>query len=514
MLASLGALLLAAACGGSASLSRDIERLDSIAYSTPQATDLGRRALEAASGHEGQSGFLVLDSGKDALLDRLALIEAAQRSLDLQYYIWNSDVTGRYIAARVYAAAERGVRVRILLDDFNTGGRDAVLAALDAHPQIEVRIYNPIDRGAPRWLGIIRDFSRINRRMHNKSLTADAAATIIGGRNIGDEYFDASHDLNFRDRDLLAVGPVVGQMSHAFDEFWNSEWAQPVGAIATEKLTAEDWERRRASALELEKTLAQSGYALPQDVARALTRFVSIVPHLVWASARLVVDELPRADGLHSDDVPKTVAVALRELTSEAQHEVLIESAYLIPGDSALELLSQLHARRVNVRALTNSLASNDLSTNHSGYARRREQMLRAGVDLYELRPDAESCSRLTADRCAQGAVFGLHSKSVVFDRRIVYVGSFNLNLRSALLNTETALIIDSPDLAQQVAASIEENMRAQNSWHVAFDQQERLRWTTQRDGKEEQGGSEPDTGWWRRTIVSFYGLFPVEKYL
>ena len=237
----------------------------------------------------------MLDSGKAALLDRLSLIEAAQRSLDLQYYIWNSDVTGRYLAARVYAAAERGVRVRILLDDFNTGDRDAVLAALDAHPQIEVRIYNPVERAAPRWLGLISDFSRVNRRMHNKSLTADGAATIIGGRNIGDEYFDASHELNFRDRDVLAVGPVVAQMGRAFDDFWNSDWAQPIGAISTDKLTVEDWEQRRAQALELEHTLAQAGYELSQDRAQALAGAASIVQHLVWAPARLVVDQLPKA---------------------------------------------------------------------------------------------------------------------------------------------------------------------------------------------------------------------------
>lgn len=514
MLASLGALVLSAACGGNVSLSRDMERLDSVAYSTPLATDLGRRASEAAKAHEGQSGFTVLDSGTDALLDRLVLIEAAQRSLDLQYYIWNSDVTGRYLAARIYAAAERGVRVRILLDDFNTGDRDAVLAALDAHPQIEIRIYNPIDRGAPRGVGMIRDFSKVNRRMHNKSLTADGAATIIGGRNIGDEYFDASHELNFRDRDVLAVGPVVEQLGRAFDEFWNSEWAQPIGAIATEKLTAEDWDQRRAHAAESQKTLVQSGYDLSQDPAQALASFTSIVRQLVWARARLVVDELPDATDLQSSDAPKAVAVALRELTSNAQNEVLIESAYLIPGDAALDLLSQLQSRNVRVRALTNSLASNDLSTNHSGYARRRPQMLRAGVELHELRPDAASCATLTPDRCAQGAAFGLHAKSVVFDRRIVYVGSFNLNLRSALLNTETALIIDSPVLAEQVAASIEANMQTQNSWQVAFDERKHLRWTTQRDGKVERSSHEPKTGWWRRTVASFYGWFPLEKYL
>jgi putative cardiolipin synthase len=514
MLASLSVLVLAAGCGGLAPPARDLERLDSIAYATPLATDLGRIGAKAASAHEPQSGFLVLDSGKDALLDRLALIEAAQRSLDLQYYIWNSDMTGRYLAARVYAAAERGVRVRVLLDDFNTGDRDAVLVALDAHPQIEVRIYNPIARDVPQWLGIVRDFSRINRRMHNKSLTADGAATIIGGRNIGDEYFDASHELNFRDRDVLAVGPVVGQMGRAFDEFWNSDWAQPIGAIATDKLAPEEWEQRRARAVELEKTLAHSGYELSEDPARALTGVAAIVQRLVWAPARLVVDELPKADDQKSPDAPKAVAAALRKLAEGAQQEILIESAYLIPGDAALGLLSQLDGRGVRVRALTNSLASNDLSTNHSGYARRRKQMLHSGVDLYELRPDAAACSTLTPDRCAQGAAFGLHAKSIVFDRRIVYVGSFNVNLRSALLNTETALIIDSPALAQQVAGAIEQNMQAENSWQVALDEQERLRWTTQRGGRVEQSSSEPRTSWWRRTVVSFYELFPLEKYL
>lgn len=514
MLASLGVLVLAAACSGCVPLSHDLRRLDSIAYSTPLATDLGKIAADAASAHDLQSGFLVLDSGKDALLDRLALIEAAQRSLDLQYYIWNSDMTGRYLAARVYAAAERGARVRILLDDFNTSDRDAVLAALDAHPQIEVRIYNPIARGAPRWLGIVGDFAKVNRRMHNKSLTADGAATIIGGRNIGDEYFDASDERNFRDRDVLAVGPVVGQVGRAFDDFWNSDWAQPIVALATDKLTAEEWEQRRARAFELEKTLAHSGYELPQDPARALTAVASIMQRLVWAPARLVVDELPKADDRQSPDAPKAVAAALREVAEGAQQEILIESAYLIPGDAALGLLSQLHGRGVRVRALTNSLASNDLSTNHSGYARRREQLLHAGVDLYELRPDAASCSTLTQDRCAQGAAFGLHAKSIVFDRRIVYVGSFNVNLRSALLNTETALIIDSPALAQQVAGAIERNIQAENSWRVAFDQGESLRWTTQRGGKVEQSSNEPQTSWWRRTVVSFYALFPLEKYL
>ncbi|MET0656742.1 MAG: phospholipase D family protein [Steroidobacteraceae bacterium] len=478
-------------------------------------TNLGRAAADAAAVHAGQSGFLVLDSGKDALLERLALIESAERSIDLQYYIWNSDSTGRYMAERVYAAAERGVRVRILLDDMNTKARDAVLAFLDSHPAIEVRIYNPIAArsGAGRLLGIARDFSRVNRRMHNKSLTADGAATIVGGRNIGDEYFDASAELNFRDRDLLSVGPVVAQVEEAFDTFWNSPWAYPVASLTKATLTPQEAGVRRAGAIHAGEELAQRGYHPVSELLPAQAHFSSMLQQLVWAPARLVHD-VPPVDGEVSDtSAVQPVAQALADIASAAQQEVLIESAYFILGDPALERFAQLKAHGVRLRALTNSLASNDLATNHSGYARRRGQMLKSGIELYELRPDAASCQTLVFNGCRDGA-FGLHAKSAVFDRRIVYVGSFNVNLRSAYLNTETALIIESPALAERIAQSIEVNLRAENSWRVEADDEGHLRWVTTRNGVEEVTTHEPATGLWRRFQVGFYKLFPVEKYL
>ncbi|MET0656664.1 MAG: phospholipase D family protein [Steroidobacteraceae bacterium] len=479
-------------------------------------TTLGRAAADAAAVRAGHSGFLVLDSGKDALLERLALIESAERSIDLQYYIWNSDSTGRYMAARVYAAAERGVRVRILLDDMNTSGRDAVLAFLDSHPAIEVRIYNPIAArsGAGRLLGIARDFSRVNRRMHTKSLTADGAGTIVGGRNIGDEYFDVSAELNFSDRDLLSVGPVVAQVEEGFDTFWNSPWAYPIASLTQATLTSKEAEARRTGAVQAGEELAKRGYHPVDALLPAQAHFSSLLPRLVWAPARLVHD-VPPVDGDVSDtSAVQPVAQALAEIAGSAQHEVLIESAYFILGDPALERFAQLKAHGVRLRALTNSLASNDLATNHSGYARRREQMLEAGIELHELRPDAASCQTIVANGCADGAAFGLHAKSAVFDRRIVYVGSFNVNLRSAYLNTETVLIIESPVLAEQIAQSIEVNMRAENSWRVELDEKEHLRWITARDGVEEVSTHEPATGLWRRFQVGFYKLFPVEKYL
>jgi cardiolipin synthase C len=509
------ACLLGIALAACAALPEHAERTHSSAYSTPLETSLGRTASDATADRGGQSGFLVLDGGKDALLERLALIEAAERSIDLQYYIWNSDVTGRYMAARVYAAAERGVRVRILLDDMNTKERDAVLAYLDSHPAIEVRIYNPIAArsGTGRLFGLARDFSRVNRRMHNKSLTVDGAATIVGGRNIGDEYFDASAELNFRDRDLLSVGPVVPQVAAAFDIFWNNSWAYPIASLTKATLTSEEAVARRASAIRAGEELAQRGYHPLHEPLPAQAHFASRLQQAIWAPARLVHDAPPLGDVADTSSV-QPVAHALAELAGSAQHEVLIESAYFILGDAALERFAQLKAHGVRLRALTNSLASNDLTTNHSGYARRRKQMLRSGLELHELRPDAASCQTLVSNLCGAGAAFGLHSKSAVFDRRFVYVGSFNVNLRSAYLNTETALIIESPELADQVAKSIEENMRAENSWRVESDGRGRIRWVTTRHGVEEASTHEPATGRWRRFQVRIYSIFPVEKYL
>jgi len=510
---SCAACVFGIALSACAQLPPHAARSHSSAYAAPQATSLGRAAAAAAADHPGQSGFLILDSGRAALLERLLLIETAQRSIDLQYYIWNSDSTGRYLAERVLAAAERGVRVRILLDDINSPGRDAAMAFLDAHPAIEVRLFNPIAArsGLGRVLGIAGDFARVNRRMHNKSLTVDAAVTVVGGRNLGDEYFDASAELNFRDRDLLAVGSVVGQVASAFDVFWNSRWAHSITALTTATLSPAAALERRTEAIQAGASLERRGYPLVREAQPA--QFAATLARCVWAPARLVYD-MPLTGDPSDTSTAQPVARALAELAGAARQEVLIESAYFILGDAALARFAQLRAQGVRLRVLTNSLASNDLATNHSGYARRRRQMLRAGFELHELRPDAVACRALTSQPCAAGAIFGLHAKSAVFDRRIVYVGSFNVNLRSTFLNTETALIIESPALADQVAQAIEANLRAENSWRLVADAKGHIRWFTTREGVEEVSTHEPATGLWRRFQVGFYRLFPIEKYL
>ncbi|MEO7387718.1 MAG: phospholipase D family protein [Gammaproteobacteria bacterium] len=475
------------------------------------AVDLRLATAELAAAHPGLSGVLLLDTGGEALIQRDALIESARSTIDAQYYIWNSDASGRYLAARLLGAAARGVHVRVLLDDINVAGRDAAIATFAAHPNVEIRFYNPsaARSGFLRILGFVTEFSRVNRRMHNKSFTADGAVTIIGGRNVGDEYFDLSPETNFRDRELLAAGPVVREVQASFEAFWNSDWAKPVESIA-EPGSDVDTGTLLASAVH---DVAALGYAAPPDLA---SRSRDTLPGLLWAPARLVFDAPPGAEAIDNPDVPQHVALALRDLVATARREVLVESAYFILGDESLVAAARLDAAGVDLRVLTNSLASNDLVTNHSGYARRRPAMLDAGIELYELRPDAAACARLvTVSRaCETGPAFALHSKSVVVDRRVVYIGSFNLNLRSVYLNTETALIVESPPLAERVAASTTKLMQPDSSWHVVRQKDGDLEWVTETDGREVRETHEPMTGAWRRFQSGFYQLFPLEKYL
>jgi putative cardiolipin synthase len=480
---------------------------------------LGSAVQAASAEHPGTSGVLLVDTGRAALDERDALIDAAVHTIDAQYYIWNSDASGRYMAARLLAAADRGVRVRILLDDINIAGRDAPLAALDQHPLVEIRVYNPTASrsGIPRLFGFVREFSRLNRRMHNKSFTVDRAVTIVGGRNIGNEYFDLDPAKNFRDRDILAAGPVVAEVAAGFDAFWTSRWTQLVSTLAArDSSRPEQLQSARIQMDNAAEELRRLGHALPEIRPERSTYVAGLLSRLLWAPVRLVFDLPPDQDGMADSSRPQAVAMALRALAMSAQREILIESAYLILDADTFTETRQLKARGVSIHALTNSLASNDLVTNHSGYARSRREMLDSGMEVFELRPDAGACKRLvvTAGGCADDRDFALHSKSLVVDRRIVYVGSFNINLRSTYLNSETALIIDSPALAGQIAESIVELMAPDSSWQVLRRASGGLEWHTETASGLVIATHEPMTGVWLRFKSGFFRLFPMEKYL
>lgn len=473
---------------------------------------LSSQSRQRLAATNGQSGFYLLDSGQEAFVYRAALIEAAEQSIDAQYYIWSNDSSGQYLAGRLLLAADRGVRVRLVLDDFNAEGIGELFAALDTHSNIQIRIFNPARSrdGWGRWVSFLMDFDRINRRMHNKTFVVDGAAGIVGGRNIGDEYFGFAADRYFRDRDVLALGPVVDGMTDNFQAYWNNRWAYPVLALYPDVPADGDV----AAVLDGLRHQARTQTGLPVPAPAGLTQgrseLAGLLDQLTVAPGELVFDP-PFETMEEPAETPRRSAKALQRLAQSAGQEILIESAYLILTEEQLKLLDVGDRQGLEVAALTNSLATNDLVTNHAGYARWRRYMLEQGISIYELKPGAEACQQwLNTDGfCSSGQV-SLHSKSVVFDRETLVVGSFNVNLRSIYLNGETVLIIHSPELAERVAGDIRSVMHPRNSWEVSLDDNGDLQWRSD----EESYTSEPTVGWWRRAKSRFLSWLPVEKYL
>ena len=473
---------------------------------------LFRQSTQRLAGSNGQSGFYLLNSGQEAFLSRAALIESAEQSIDAQYYIWSNDGSGRYLAGRLLLAADSGVQVRLLLDDFNAESIGELFAALGTHSNIQIRIFNPARSrsGWGRWVSFLMDFDRINRRMHNKTFVVDGAAGIVGGRNIGDEYFGFDSGRYFRDRDVLAMGPVVDGMMDNFQAYWNSPWAYPVSALYPDVPAEADVAAALDGLRHQARTQADIPAPAPAGRTQGRTALTGLLEQLTIAHGEVVFD-LPFETMDEPAETPRRSARMLQQLVQATDQEILIESAYLILAEEQLKLLDVGERKELMVAALTNSLATNDLVTNHAGYARWRDYMLEQGIRIYELKPDAEACEQwLTTDGfCATGQV-SLHSKSVVFDRSTLVVGSFNVNLRSIYLNGETVLIIHSPELAEWVARDIQSVMERQNSWEVSLDEGGDTQW---RSGGEVYE-SEPTVGWWRRAKSRFLSWLPIEKYL
>ncbi|GAA4872929.1 phospholipase D family protein [Ferrimonas pelagia] len=500
---SLFAIVIAFLCG-CASLPAQVDHVNDSGIAAP-----ANALFELQQRPEPESGmsFVALqETGWDALAQRLALIETAQHSIDIQYYIWNSDPSGLYLLERLMASADRGVQVRLLLDDINVDEREDLLTTLDAHPNISVRIFNPIPsrRGVMKWLNVLGDFSRLNRRMHNKTFTVDGAASIVGGRNIGDEYFDLSDEINFRDLDALVIGPVVADIQASYQAYWNSPWSYPIDLLGGNTRS------NHAQLTQATAPIYKNYPALPEGRAAANQFLMALMEDMAWVKADYVVDRPVPADVKDSNE-PKATARALDELAQQAEDSILIESAYLVLDDRQLKKVAQLTHAGVEIKALTNSMASNDLLTNHSGYAGRRKAILAHGMALFELKPDTTLCGRSTQDhaKCAPLAPYGLHSKAVVYDDKIVGIGSFNLNLRSTYLNTESVLLIESETLAHDLAGKMAEAMAEEHSWHLEL-KHDQLHWYS----GDSSWTSEPEMGRWPRAKSRLLQLLPIEKYL
>lgn len=515
MLLSKRLVGLALACfflGGCATIDFDYPREASEAIVDTDDTRLGSSASEYADARPaGESGFYPISDGIDALGLRLLLAGAAERSIDLQYYLIKTDTSSRALVYALLDAADRGVRVRFLLDDVFTSGYDAALAALDSHPNFEIRIFNPFYRGfAGKARSGFTNFGRINRRMHNKSFTVDNQMTIIGGRNIADEYFGAREDAKFSDLDVLGVGPVVQDVSTMFDTYWNHETALPIPAFAEMPDNPEgELERLRSGMAEWREEAAKTVYgdALRRDIAKFMATDEDLFR---WAPYQLVYDSPDKGIRKRSKEAD-SIRTPLIESLGSATREVIIVSPYFVPRKSGIEGLTRLQESGVQVTVITNSLAANNQFTVHSGYAPARKPLLLAGIKLYEVKPDADVAgAELIA---ASGAKATLHTKAFLVDDREVFIGSFNFDPRSAYINTESGVIIRSPVMAARFEEVVRESLPAQ-AYEVFLNDDGKTRWRDLRDGGERIWDREPETTWGQRFTVGLVRLFPIRGQL
>ena len=457
------------------------------------------------------SAYRPLDSNEDALRWRLALIDSAQHSLDMQYYFWWQDAAGELVLKHVIDAADRGVKVRLILDDLNTlleddrtlKVRDWQTAALNAHPNIELRLFNAFRSRslAGRGIDFLRRMDLMNQRMHNKMLVADNRAVILGGRNIGNEYFGFNTEFNFRDLDALGLGPVARQCSNVFDRFWNSEWVVPASALKLHATTRDLRAQKPEMLAKLERAPILERLPLNRaDWANAFTDFAKSA----HAGPSRVLTDVP-APGAVRHRMPD----AIRKLMASAQHELLITNSYVIPDEQDIAFFHELTARGVQVRILTNSLASQDVPAVNSHYKRWRGPLLDAGVQLFEWRADAAVCKALADTPPARGKFCGLHVKALVIDRHEVFVGSMNLDPRSEELNSEMGVVVASEALAAQVAGIVERDIQPGNAWAVSRGPRGRLRWTAGNQVLTRQ----PARSFWQRTQDILFMLFPKNLY-
>ena len=524
----LAAALVAMALAGCAtsSLRPDFERAPSTALAGGEATTIGQAVGPVLANHPRESGFVMLDDNVSALLARVILANQAERSIDLQYYIYHGDPTGRLLTQRLLAAADRGVRVRALLDDMYVLGNDASVAAIDAHPLIEVRVFNPfMARGASKGRQFAADAKRLNRRMHNKAFIVDGQVAVVGGRNIGDEYFGAKEEFNFRDLDLAAVGPVVADVASNFDRFWNSAQAYPISAFQAVQAGPAQLDAARTRLRSDVRQFAESDYARAARKVDFIQQVKTGTLTMYWGKAELESDLPEKGDPAMADSSAVRMSPRLRPLVETSRRQVVLISPYFVPGPKFTDLLLALEARGVEVLVLTNSLAANDVAAVHSGYARYRKRLLAGGVEIHELRPapggaagsgsgsgGGSTSGGSSGSKSSGGA--SLHAKAFVVDGEVVFVGSYNMDPRSALLNTEMGVVVESPDLAQAVLDYYRRGTSPGASYRVSLDESGRLRWHTTVDGKPVSYDKEPEASLWKRTQASLLRALPIEDQL
>ncbi|WP_440997403.1 phospholipase D family protein [Arhodomonas sp. SL1] len=487
------------------------DRTDSASLPVDEAmlTRLGRAVAERSVQHPDESGIHPLPDPFNAFAARVLLCEAAERTLDVQYYIWQGDLTGTLMLISLFRAAERGVRVRLLLDDNGIDGLDRILAAANAHPNLEVRLFNPFTLRWPKSVGYLTDFVRANRRMHNKSFTADNQATIIGGRNIGDEYFGAGEGQMFADLDVLAAGPVAQDVSEDFDRYWASASACPLEALV-------GWPTSADADLEAAETMVAANpvartYLEAVQASGLIRELETGELDMHWAKTRMLSDD--PAKGAGDADPEQFLTRRLEAIIADSRRTFRLVSPYFVPTRHGADLLSSLVEGGVDTRVLTNALEATDVAVVHAGYMKRRKELLRAGVRLYEMRrlsPKGD-WKEMAGPLGTSGS--SLHAKTFTQDGERVFVGSFNFDARSANYNTELGFVIDSAALARQIDRAFT-NVVPRSAYEVQLSRKGRVVWLERVRGEPRYHETEPRVGLGRRFGIRLLSLLPIEGLL
>ncbi len=519
-------VLLLALLTGCANLPMDYPRPVSTALSFPEETPMGERIQAQVAKNQGKSGFYLLPSGEDAFMARILAVDMAQRTVDLQYYIFDDDLTGKFLLDRLVAAAERGVRVRILVDDWRmTGKMDWGLAMIQAYPTIQVRVFNPFGGlrsfFPARLLQVVFGPGRLQNRMHNKVFIVDNSVAIVGGRNIGNAYFGARAALTFGDLDIMAIGPITRRVSAEFDDYWNSVLAIPIEALVKRQPTAADLAQVHQFLAENRRAMQKSEYAQKLKDTKLAKRVEAGHIPFVWAKGEVLYDQplkvVEPADSGRND----LVARRLKSIVDEARREVLIITPYFIPGKWGMGWFKQLRDRGVKIKVLTNSLASTDVPLAEGGYARYRKALLGLGVELYELKPVPDRYRSWEPIKLGSSSRGSLHAKTVIIDNQVVFVGSFNLDPRSVRLNTEDGIVVWSDKLGAQATRLFDQGISPANAYRVeimgkspATEEWHGLVWVTEENGREVRYYKDPQTGFWCRVEVRVLSLFAPESEL
>ena len=460
-----------------------------------------------------KSGFYLLSDNTDAFAARFALATIAEKTLDIQYYIMHSDASGRYLAYAILSAADRGVHVRILVDDINLSGRDSNFKMMSQHDNIEIRIFNPLsNRDWFRNIELLINLDRVGRRMHNKTFIADNASAIIGGRNIGDEYFDARNNLNFVDLDLLTVGPIVNEITASFDDYWQSHWATPIESLSKTRVVKKQLMMLRRKLKDKWHRARNTEYFQSIKNAEFTQKIINKQIDFIWADANLFYD---RPEKISKDTLNQTVHIGPQVIPyfERAKSELLIATPYFVPGNKGLNWLKNKHDEGTEITILTNSLAATDVIAVHAGYKKYRKQLVASDINLYELKPTAQAALSKTNKLIEGSRHASLHAKYMVVDQQYVFIGSANIDPRSENLNTEIGIMVDSEELAEQATRLFDRTTSLDNSYQLSINNKN-LIWRTKNNEKEITYLREPNTSIFRRFAIFIWSLLPIESLL